>query len=172
MLISQRFNSTGNCSSFEAAQQADLPGFKIREIDPLGHPRRAGERAEYYPVTYIEPLRGNEQAAGFDLASNPDRKEELLLSLMLATFVLVFSAGGMYVLEGKNDPQTFGSIPRAMWWSVCTLTTVGYGDIYPHTVLGKILGGVTSIAGIGLIAMPTGILEQFPVELNRFDINN
>jgi voltage-gated potassium channel len=87
-----------------------------------------------------------------------DRKEELLLSLMLATFVLVFSAAGMYLIEGENDPQTFGSIPRAMWWSVCTLTTVGYGDIYPHTVLGKILGGVTSIAGIGLIAMPTGIL--------------
>jgi voltage-gated potassium channel len=87
-----------------------------------------------------------------------DRREELLLSLMLAVFVLVFSAAGMYLLEGENDPQTFGSIPRAMWWSVCTLTTVGYGDIYPHTVLGKILGGLTSIAGIGLIAMPTGIL--------------
>jgi voltage-gated potassium channel len=87
-----------------------------------------------------------------------DRSEELLLSLMLATFVLVFSAAGMYLLEGESDPQTFGSIPRAMWWSVCTLTTVGYGDIYPHTVLGKILGGLTSIAGIGLIAMPTGIL--------------
>jgi CHASE1-domain containing sensor protein len=64
-------------ASFEAAQQADLPGFEIREIDPLGHPRRAGERAEYYPVTYIEPLRGNEQAVGFDLASNPDRKAAL-----------------------------------------------------------------------------------------------
>ena len=87
-----------------------------------------------------------------------DRREELLLSLMLATFVLVFSAAGMYLLEGDNDPQRFGSIPRAMWWSVCTLTTVGYGDIYPHTVLGKVLGGFTSIAGIGLIAMPTGIL--------------
>ena len=87
-----------------------------------------------------------------------DRREELLLSLMLAVFILVFSAAGMYLLEGGNDPQSFGSIPRAMWWSVCTLTTVGYGDIYPHTVLGKILGGVTSIAGIGLIAMPTGIL--------------
>ena len=86
------------------------------------------------------------------------RREELLLSLMLATFVLVFSAAGMYLLEGDNDQETFGSIPRAMWWSVCTLTTVGYGDIYPHTVLGKMLGGLTSIAGIGLIAMPTGIL--------------
>jgi voltage-gated potassium channel len=87
-----------------------------------------------------------------------DRREELLLSLMLAIFILVFSAAGMYLLEGENDTRAFGSIPRAMWWSVCTLTTVGYGDIYPHTVGGKILGGLTSIAGIGLIAMPTGIL--------------
>jgi voltage-gated potassium channel len=87
-----------------------------------------------------------------------ERREELFLSLMLATFVLVFSAAGMYLLEGDNNPNTFGSIPRAMRWSVCTLTTVGYGDIYPHTVAGKILGGLTSIAGIGLIAMPTGIL--------------
>jgi voltage-gated potassium channel len=87
-----------------------------------------------------------------------ERREELLLSLMLAAFVLVFAASGMYVLESTNNAETFGSIPRAMWWSVCTLTTVGYGDIYPHTVLGKVLGGLTSIAGIGLIAMPTGIL--------------
>jgi len=87
-----------------------------------------------------------------------ERREELFLSLMLAAFVLVFSAAGMYLLEGESDPQTFGSIPRAMWWSVSTLTTVGYGDIYPHTVLGKMLGGLTSVAGIGLIAMPTGIL--------------
>ena len=87
-----------------------------------------------------------------------ERREELLLSVMLAAFVLLFSAAGMYLLEGDNDPQSFGSIPRAMWWSVCTLTTVGYGGIYPHTMLGKILGGLTSISGIGLIAMPTGIL--------------
>jgi signal transduction histidine kinase len=60
-------------TSFEAAQQADLPGFEIREIDLSGRPRRAAERAQYFPVTYIEPLNGNEQAIGFDLASNPDR---------------------------------------------------------------------------------------------------
>jgi voltage-gated potassium channel len=87
-----------------------------------------------------------------------DRREELLLSLMLAGMVLVFSAGAMYVIEGQDSPQQFGSIPRALWWSICTLTTVGYGDVYPHTILGKICSGLTSIAGIGLIAMPTGIL--------------
>ena len=59
---------------FEAAQRAVLPGFEIREAGPSGYPRRAGERAEYYPVTYIEPLRGNEEAVGFDLTSDRDRK--------------------------------------------------------------------------------------------------
>jgi Ion channel len=87
-----------------------------------------------------------------------ERREELLLSLMLALIVLVFSAATTYVLEGEDDPQAFGSISRALWWSVCTLTIVGYGDIYPHSVLGKICGGITAFAGIGLIAMPTGIL--------------
>lgn len=86
------------------------------------------------------------------------RREELLLSLLLATMILIFSATAMYLLEGEDNPTAFGSIPRALWWSVCTLTTVGYGDIYPHSVLGKVCGGLTSIAGIGLIAMPTGIL--------------
>jgi voltage-gated potassium channel len=87
-----------------------------------------------------------------------ERREELLLSLMLAGIILVFSAASMYVLEGEDYPVAFGSIPRALWWSVCTLTTVGYGDIYPHSVLGKVCGALTSVAGIGLIAMPTGIL--------------
>jgi signal transduction histidine kinase/CheY-like chemotaxis protein/integral membrane sensor domain MASE1 len=58
---------------FEAAQQAELPGFAIREIGPSGKPRIARERPVYYPVTYVEPYSGNQRAVGFDLASNPDR---------------------------------------------------------------------------------------------------
>ena len=54
---------------------------------------------------------------------------------MLAIIVLVFSAAVMYLVEGDNDPKAFGSIPRSLWWSVCTLTTVGYGDIYPQRCL-------------------------------------
>jgi signal transduction histidine kinase/CheY-like chemotaxis protein len=63
--------------TFEAARQTDMPGFQVREADPAGYPRRAGKRAQYYPVVYIEPLRGNEKAVGFDLASDPDRKAAL-----------------------------------------------------------------------------------------------
>jgi voltage-gated potassium channel len=87
-----------------------------------------------------------------------ERKEELALSFFIAMIVLIFSASAMYMLESEAQPQVFGSIPRALWWSVCALTTIGYGDAVPHTALGKICAGLTSIAGIGLIAMPTGIL--------------
>jgi signal transduction histidine kinase/ActR/RegA family two-component response regulator len=64
-------------ATFEEARRTDMPGFQVREADPAGHPRRAGQRAQYYPVVYIEPLRGNEEAVGFDLASDPDRKAAL-----------------------------------------------------------------------------------------------
>jgi voltage-gated potassium channel len=56
------------------------------------------------------------------------------------------------------EPDKFGSISRALWWAVVTLTTIGYGDVFPVTPLGKVLAGLVAFAGIGLIAMPTGIL--------------
>lgn len=87
-----------------------------------------------------------------------ERRYELMLSLMAAFFLLVGSASVLYPVEADDQPDAFGSIPRALWWSIATLTTVGYGDVTPITALGKIFAGVTAIAGIGLIAMPTGVL--------------
>lgn len=86
------------------------------------------------------------------------RRYELSMSVGLATLLLLVSSTMLYLIEGADQPETFGSIPRTMWWSIATLTTVGYGDVYPVTALGKIFAGVTAITGIGLIAMPTGIL--------------
>ncbi|WP_442581435.1 potassium channel family protein [Mesorhizobium sp. ASY16-5R] len=86
------------------------------------------------------------------------RRYELLMSLMIATVLLLVSSTLLYIIEGEGQPAAFGSIPRAMWWSIATLTTVGYGDVIPQTALGKMLAGLTAITGIGLIAMPTGIL--------------
>lgn len=88
------------------------------------------------------------------------RKYELLFTMGLAVTVLVFGATALHIIEGELQPDKFGSIPRAMWWSVVTLTTIGYGDVYPITVLGKIFAAVVAVAGIGLIAMPTGILAS------------
>jgi voltage-gated potassium channel len=86
------------------------------------------------------------------------RGHELLLSVLAGLVLLTTSATLLHLVEGDAQPEDFGSIPRAMWWAVVTLTTVGYGDAYPISVPGRLLAALTAIAGIGLIAMPTGIL--------------
>ncbi len=88
------------------------------------------------------------------------RRFELAMSAGVAGLLLVFSSALLYLFEGPWQPDTFGSIPRAAWWSVVTLTTVGYGDVYPVTVMGRMFAALTAVAGIGLIAMPTGILAS------------
>lgn len=86
------------------------------------------------------------------------RRYELGASITIALMLMLISSTLLYVVEGPEQPEDFGSIPRAMWWSIATLTTVGYGDAFPITPLGKLLAGFTALTGIGLIAMPTGIL--------------
>lgn len=86
------------------------------------------------------------------------RRFELLLTLGLAIVLMLISSTLLYWAEGGIQPDKFGSIPRALWWSVVTLTTVGYGDVYPITPIGKFCSAIVSLVGIGLIALPTGIL--------------
>jgi len=85
------------------------------------------------------------------------RKEELFIAFSLAAFVMIIASTLLYWAEADAQPDKFGSIPRAAWWAIVTLTTVGYGDVYPVTLLGKIFSGLVLIAAIGLIALPTGI---------------
>ncbi|HTJ53312.1 MAG TPA: ion transporter [Cyclobacteriaceae bacterium] len=89
-----------------------------------------------------------------------DRKEQLVISFIFIAFILVCISFAMFYAEHDAQPAKFSSIPATMWWGVSTLTTVGYGDIVPITTLGKFLGGLFSIAGIGIIALPTGILSS------------
>ncbi|MEN9873557.1 MAG: hypothetical protein RL186_454, partial [Pseudomonadota bacterium] len=86
------------------------------------------------------------------------RRYELLLTLYLAVALLILGATALYWIEGEAQPEKFGSIPRSLWWAVITMTTIGYGDVYPVTSLGKFVASLVALAGIGLIAMPTGIL--------------
>lgn len=95
------------------------------------------------------------------------KRYELSLSVVLASLILLLSATGMYILEADVHPDAFGSIPRALWWSIATLTTVGYGDVYPVTAAGRVFAGITAIAGIGLIALPAGILASAFSELSQ-----
>ena len=88
------------------------------------------------------------------------RAYELLLAASLALILVIVGATALYWAEGTVQPDKFGSIPRALWWSVVTLTTVGYGDVSPITPLGKFIAGLVAIASIGLVALPTGILAS------------
>jgi voltage-gated potassium channel len=86
------------------------------------------------------------------------RRYELGVSLVIATALMLLSSSLLYLAERDLQPEAFGSIPRAMWWSVATLTTVGYGDAVPLSASGRIAAAFTALTGIGLIALPTGIL--------------
>ncbi|GAB3573273.1 hypothetical protein GCM10027578_34080 [Spirosoma luteolum] len=97
-----------------------------------------------------------------------ERKEELILSMAFVVFMLIIVSSVMYYVEHPAQPDKFASIPATMWWGVSAMTTVGYGDIHPITPLGKLLGGVAAILGIGLFALPTGVLVSGFTEQVRY----
>ena len=97
-----------------------------------------------------------------------DKREELAISLTFTMILLLLASTLMYYAEHEAQPEAFSSIPETMWWGIATLTTVGYGDVYPVTAIGKLLGGVIAIIGIGLFALPAGILASgFSEELSK-----
>jgi voltage-gated potassium channel len=97
-----------------------------------------------------------------------DKKEELSISLIFTLFMLLITSTMMYYVENHAQPEAFVSIPQTMWWGIATLTTVGYGDVYPITGLGKVLGGAIALIGVGLFALPAGILASgFSEELQK-----
>jgi voltage-gated potassium channel len=96
------------------------------------------------------------------------KKEELVVTVSLGGVLLLLASALIYFAENAAQPEVFSSIPAATWWAVATLTTVGYGDVYPITALGRVLGSLVAILGIGMFALPTGILgAAFVDELKR-----
>lgn len=84
----------------------------------------------------------------------------LFVAVSILFIMLIVSSWGMYLVEREAQPEDFGSIPHAMWWSVITLTTVGYGDVVPVTNLGKVIAGIVSLVGIGMLALPAAIMAS------------
>lgn len=83
---------------------------------------------------------------------------QLIISVALCMFVMLFSAIVMYTVENPVQPEQFPNVISSLWWAICTLTTVGYGDVYPVTAVGRFFAAVISLVGIGIIAIPTGII--------------
>lgn len=89
---------------------------------------------------------------------------QLLSSLFVVFILIILSSVLMYNVESVAQPEVFDNAFSGMWWSIATLTTVGYGDIYPITVIGKILSSIISLLGIGLVAVPIGIISAGFIE--------
>ncbi len=98
-----------------------------------------------------------------------DKKNQIISSLCLILILMVASSLGMYNLEHEAQPDAFKNAFSGMWWSVSALLTVGYGDIYPITIAGKILAIITAFLGVGMVAIPTGIISAgFVEQYTRF----
>jgi voltage-gated potassium channel len=93
-----------------------------------------------------------------------NKKEELIVTMMVMLTMIIMSASFMYFAENEAQPDKFPDIPSTVWWAVMTLTTVGYGDVFPITPLGKCLTMVIAILGIGMFALPVGIFGAGFVE--------
>jgi voltage-gated potassium channel len=92
------------------------------------------------------------------------KREELLIAAAALLILLLAASSLMFYAEHDLQPREFSSIPATMWWAVATVTTVGYGDVYPKTALGRLLGSAVAVLGIGFFALPTAILGSGFVE--------
>ncbi len=92
------------------------------------------------------------------------RAAQLISSMLVVLVLMVMASVLMYNVESEAQPDVFQNAFSGLWWAVATLTTVGYGDIYPITVLGKLLSAVIALLGIGLVAVPTGIISAGFIE--------
>ncbi len=89
-----------------------------------------------------------------------DIKAELILFSVITMFVIYISAVGIYYFENAAQPKNFQSIFHSLWWAVATLTTVGYGDVFPITIGGRIFTFIMLMVGLGIIAVPTGLVAS------------
>ncbi|MBS1911136.1 MAG: potassium channel family protein [Bacteroidetes bacterium] len=92
------------------------------------------------------------------------KRDDIMVSLFVILLMLLLSSSLMYFLEHDAQPKAFPSIPAALWWGVATLTTVGYGDIYPVTPVGKVCSSIIALLSIGLVALPSGVIAAAFVE--------
>jgi voltage-gated potassium channel len=97
-----------------------------------------------------------------------NKREEIIITMLVLTMVIIVSSTVMYYAENEAQPDKFPSILSAMWWAIITLATVGYGDVYPVTELGRAFGALTALFGVALFALPAGLIGAgFMEEIDR-----
>jgi voltage-gated potassium channel len=115
-------------------------------------------------------LKLNHYFKGFNIFTSVIIKElkSMTAAMMVMVFLIVIAASLMHSIEGKLQPEVFGSIIKSLWWSVVTMTTVGYGDVVPVTLTGKVVAAFIMLIGVGLVALPAGMLAaRFGEELRE-----
>ena len=146
-------------SSFHAIVDllAILP-FYLLAFGLLGGPDMRFLRA----VRLLRVLKLTRYSAALEmlLLTFSENGRSLSAAFFILLTVMLLAASGIYYFERDAQPVAFGSIPAAMWWAFATLTTVGYGDVTPVTVGGKVFGAIITVVGLGMVALPTGILAS------------
>ncbi len=99
-------------------------------------------------------------------------KEELILFLIATGFLLYIASVGIYYFESNTQPEQFKSVLHCLWWAIVTLTTIGYGDVYPVTAGGKIFTSIIALIGIGVVAVPTGLIASALTKVIRDEKQN
>ncbi len=121
-------------------------------------------------VRLLRVLKLTRYSAAMNLLFEVLRQEARVIAAAMFTLflILIFTASATYLAETEAQPEAFANIPQAMWWAIVTVTTVGYGDVVPITPVGKMLGAVLGLVGVGMVALPAGILASgFSNALNR-----
>lgn len=115
----------------------------------------------------LKIMRYSPALATFEVVLVNERRSLMAAGTVL-TVALLLAAAALHHVEGRVQPEAFGSIPSAMWWAIVTLTTVGYGDVVPVTSLGRLFAGIVAVMGLGMFALPTAILGAgFAHELQK-----
>ncbi len=122
-------------------------------------------------VRLLRVLKLTRYSAAFDTLMEVCRSNarSLAAAFFLLIVVMLIAATGMYFFERDAQPVAFANIPSSMWWAFSTLTTVGYGDVTPITAAGKLFGAMITVVGVGMVALPTGILAS--AYTNQYRIN-
>tara|TARA_B100000035_G_scaffold312841_1_gene325183 strand:+ start:893 stop:1546 length:654 start_codon:yes stop_codon:yes gene_type:complete len=124
----------------------------------LGFDLRTVRAVRFIRVFRLLKLTRYNSAVNFLRDAFRESKEELLVFTFLASSLLYLTSVGIYYFEKDLQPEEFGSVPQALWWSVVTLTSVGYGDVTPISTAGKIFTSIILFLGIGLISVPSAIM--------------